>query len=59
VGVAIVLTFLFGPFGLFYSMIVGGVLMLEVEVLLFVLGFVTLGPGFIQQSKECAPRVNW
>ena len=35
-------TFFFGPFGLFYATITGGVVMLGIEFLLFILGFLTL-----------------
>jgi hypothetical protein len=47
VGVAFLLTFFFGPLGLFYSTVVGGVVMLGVELFLVILGFVTLGAGWL------------
>ena len=46
VGVAFLLTFFFGPFGLFYATITGGVVMLGIEFLLFILGFLTLGAAW-------------
>ncbi len=42
-GVAFLLTFFFGPVGLFYSSVIGGVIMLVVEFLLFLFGFLTFG----------------
>jgi hypothetical protein len=47
VGVAFLLTFFFGPLGLFYSSVAGGVVMLCVETLLFILGFVTFGLAWL------------
>ena len=47
VGVAFILTFLFGPLGLFYSTVTGGVVMLFVEVVLGILGFVTFGVAWL------------
>ncbi len=47
VGVAFLLTFFFGPFGLFYSSVVGGAIMLVAEMFLFILGFVTFGAAWL------------
>ena len=44
VGTAFLLTFLFGPLGLLYASVTGGVIMI---VLSIIIGFVTLGVGFI------------
>ena len=44
VGASIVLTFLFGPLGMFYSTVIGAIIML---VLYIVVGIVTLGMGLI------------
>lgn len=43
-GVSLILTFLFGPFGMFYSTILGGVIMLIVDI---VVGILTFGIGLI------------
>jgi hypothetical protein len=42
VGAALLLTFLFGPFGLFYASVMGGFVML---MLALIIGIVTLGLG--------------
>jgi hypothetical protein len=42
VGAALLLTFLFGPFGLFYASVLGGVVMLALAI---VIGVATLGLG--------------
>ena len=44
VGASLVLTFFFGPLGMFYSTVVGAVVML---VLYLVIGLLTLGLGLI------------
>lgn len=44
VGVALLLTFFFGPFGMFYSTVLGGAVMLALDL---VLGLVTFGLWFI------------
>lgn len=44
VGASLVLTFLFGPFGLLYASVVGGLVMIFVW---FVVGLVTLGIGLL------------
>lgn len=44
VGASLVLTFLFGPLGMFYSTVMGAVIML---VLYIVIGLLTLGLGLI------------
>ena len=43
VGVAFLLTFFFGSFGMFYSTITGGIVMSCINLLLFVLGLLTFG----------------
>lgn len=44
VGASLVLTFFFGPLGMFYSTVIGAVVML---VLYLVIGLITLGLGLI------------
>lgn len=44
VGVAFLLTFFFGPIGMFYSTILGAIIML---ILYLVIGIITLGFGLI------------
>lgn len=44
VGVALLLTFFFGPLGLLYASVLGGVIMI---VLSLIIGFLTLGLGLI------------
>lgn len=43
VGVALVLTFLFGSLGLFYSSIIGGIVMTVISFFLFLLALATFG----------------
>lgn len=50
VGVSIILTFFFGPLGLLYSSVVGGLVMLAVSV---VVGVLTLGIGLIVTHPIC------
>jgi hypothetical protein len=50
IGISIILTFLFGPLGMFYSTIVGGAIML---VLSLVIAFVTLGFGLLITWPIC------
>ena len=47
VGLSVVLTFLFGGFGLLYATIGGGVLMLVLETVAWIVTFLTLGLGFV------------
>lgn len=49
-GLAVVLSAIFGPLGLFYSSIVGGFVMLAVS---FVVGLITLGFGLIVTWPVC------
>lgn len=49
-GVAFLLTFLFGPLGMLYSTIMGGIFMFVVSV---VIGFVTMGVGFFITWPIC------
>jgi len=49
-GVTILLTILFGPLGMFYSTIVGGIVMLIISVLV---GIFTLGVGFLITWPIC------
>ena len=50
VGIAILLTFLFGPVGMFYSTIIGGAVMCVVSL---VVGFLTLGFGLFFTWPIC------
>ncbi|SHK62455.1 hypothetical protein SAMN05216582_1108 [Selenomonas ruminantium] len=50
IGLAVVLTAIFGPLGLFYSSIIGGFVMLAVS---FVVGLITLGFGLIVTWPTC------
>jgi len=50
IGIAILLTFLFGPLGMFYSTIAGGLVMLLVSI---VVAAVTLGFGLIFTYPIC------
>jgi hypothetical protein len=50
VGVALLLTILFGPLGLFYATVTGGVVMLLVS---FIVGLVTLGFGLLITWPIC------
>lgn len=49
-GLAVVLAAIFGPLGLFYSSIIGGLIMLPVSVLV---GVLTLGIGFLFTWPVC------
>ena len=44
VGASLVLTFLFGPLGMFYSTVIGAIIML---ILYIIVGIVTVGIGLI------------
>lgn len=44
VGASLILTFLFGPLGMFYSTVIGGIIML---ILYIVIGTLTLGVGLV------------
>lgn len=46
-GVSVILTLLFGGLGLFYSSIIGGILMTIVEVITFGVALVTFGFGVV------------
>ena len=50
VGVSIMLTIFFGPLGLLYSSVAGGLVMLVVSV---VVGFLTLGIGLFVTHPIC------
>lgn len=50
VGISLILTFLFGSIGMFYSTIMGAIIMLVVEV---IVAFVTLGFGLIITHIVC------
>ncbi|MGF7046496.1 putative membrane protein [Paenibacillus sp. DS2015] len=45
VGVALLLTFIFGPLGLFYSSIAGGIIMLCVNAFVLLISILTAGFG--------------
>lgn len=47
VGVAFLLTLFFGPIGLLYATVTGGLVMIAVELMVFLLGVVTLGLGWV------------
>lgn len=47
VGVSVVLTFLFGGLGLFYSSIVGGIVMTLIEVIAVIVTILTFGLGVV------------
>ncbi len=49
-GVTILLTILFGPLGMFYSTIIGGIVML---ILSIIIGIVTLGFGILVTWPIC------
>lgn len=59
VGVAFILTFLFGPLGLFYATVTGGVVMLIVEVFLAILGLVTFGLGWLLFWAAWVVTIIW
>ncbi|MUM19951.1 hypothetical protein FZI91_00185 [Mycobacterium sp. CBMA271] len=46
-GIAILLSFLFGPLGMLYSTVSGGLIMLGANFLILILGFLTLGLGYL------------
>lgn len=50
VGVALILTFLFGPLGMLYSTISGGIIMLVISI---IVGVVTLGFGLLLTWPVC------
>ncbi|MGA9117464.1 MAG: hypothetical protein WB626_11865 [Bacteroidota bacterium] len=50
VGVSLLLTFLFGPLGMFYSTVVGGIVMLILCIVVF---FFTMGFGLIVLWPIC------
>lgn len=50
VGISLLLTFLFGSVGMFYSTVLGAIIMLIVEV---VVGTLTLGLGLIVTHPIC------
>jgi hypothetical protein len=50
VGVAVILTFFFGPLGMFYSTVMGGAIMLVVSI---VVGLFTLGFGLFITHPIC------
>jgi hypothetical protein len=50
VGVAVILTFFFGPLGMLYSTVVGGLVMIAVSA---VVGVLTLGIGLFVTHPIC------
>ena len=50
VGAALVLTFLFGPLGMLYSTIAGGIIMLVISI---IIGAITLGFGLLFTWPIC------
>src|SRR5437773_100143 len=59
VGAALVLTFLFGPLGLFYCSIAGALIMIGVDVVVAVLAVVTLGVGAVLFFFTWAVTMIW
>ncbi len=49
-GISIILTFLFGPLGMLYSTVLGGVIMFVISLLV---GVITLGIGFLLTWPIC------
>ncbi|MBU1171762.1 MAG: hypothetical protein KKD44_19590 [Proteobacteria bacterium] len=49
-GISLILTFLFGPLGMLYSTILGGIIMMVVT---FVVGLITLGFGVLITWPIC------
>lgn len=49
-GISIILTVLFGPLGMFYSTVIGGIIMLIVSV---ILGAITFGMGLLVTWPVC------
>jgi hypothetical protein len=49
-GISIILTILFGPLGMFYSTVIGGLIMMVVSV---ILGLITLGFGLLVTWPIC------
>ena len=54
IGIGLILTFFFGPIGLFYATISGAIIMLIIDAIFAVIGFLTLGYSLI----VTAPLVN-
>ena len=50
VGVSLILTFLFGSLGMFYSTIIGAIIMLVIEA---IVGFLTVGFGLLVTHPIC------
>lgn len=50
IGISLLLTFFFGPFGMLYSTVVGGLVMLVISG---VLGFLTLGISLFVTQPIC------
>jgi hypothetical protein len=46
-GVALLLTFLFGPLGMLYSTVTGGLVMIGINTMVLILGFFTFGIAWI------------
>ena len=53
-GIGLILTFFFGPIGLFYATISGAVIMLIIDAIFAVIGFITAGISLV----VTAPLVN-
>jgi hypothetical protein len=52
-GIAIILTVLFGPLGMFYSTVIGGVIMLVVTAIVFVITLPLGGLGVLFTHPVC------
>ena len=50
VGISVLLTFLFGPLGMFYSTIMGAIIMMVISI---IIGFVTFGFGILLTWPIC------
>jgi len=53
-GIGLILTFFLGPIGLFYASIFGGIVMLVIDAIFAVIGFITAGISLV----VTAPLVN-
>ena len=53
-GIGLILTFFFGPIGLFYATISGAIIMLIIDAIFAVIGFLTFGYSLV----ITAPLVN-
>jgi hypothetical protein len=59
VAVAVLLSFFFGPFGMFYSTTTGAVVMLAVNLVIGCIGFLTLGIGWFLYIGTWIGGIIW